>query len=411
MAGEVWEVVGGSDKCGILVRSGQDTSSAEESTRLSTGSLVKELALSGARLHYELLEGKGPARGWVSIQIKGKDLLVKKGMDLSTALVHSDKSKGKGWSASGDKLGQLPTGLEPVVRSKKLPGFKQLPPILQNSLPPPKLRHPRLRVIVIPGTADPYSDAWHPFELDAPEYVEVAVYEWPGIGLRRKDPFLSTLDDMGADAFDVLSDALSSGPFVFIAHSLGVPVMVHVAERAKRELGVEPLAAFVLDHGAPHLAPLSEYGQEKFKDKDYYTKYWSYTSIYQAKLQHGPRAMEPAAEALWRAHLYENDTRPIGFYMFRCPLIIMVAKQMWGPESLALAGLPCDIMEERKLITRNGLGYDFIDPDDFEAWSAWGDAVTVEHVDCDHAAIRTHDVFKVRFWHEVETVIKRYGGT
>lgn len=77
MASQIWEVTGGADKGGILVRSGQDTASAEESIRLSTGALVRELALKGVRLNYELLEGSGPERGWVSVQIKGKDLLVK----------------------------------------------------------------------------------------------------------------------------------------------------------------------------------------------------------------------------------------------------------------------------------------------------------------------------------------------
>lgn len=73
----VWEVVGGGDKGGILVRSGQATDSSQEATRLATGARVKQLALEGERLHYERVSGAGPSTGWVSIRITGKDLLVK----------------------------------------------------------------------------------------------------------------------------------------------------------------------------------------------------------------------------------------------------------------------------------------------------------------------------------------------
>mmetsp|Transcript_142633 Transcript_142633/g.251775 ORF Transcript_142633/g.251775 Transcript_142633/m.251775 type:complete len:595 (-) Transcript_142633:90-1874(-) len=77
MSEQIWEVVGGVDKGGILVRQGKDIASAAETDRLSTGALVKQLSLDNDRLNYELLTGTGPKVGWVSTSLKGKDLLVK----------------------------------------------------------------------------------------------------------------------------------------------------------------------------------------------------------------------------------------------------------------------------------------------------------------------------------------------
>jgi len=71
-----WEVIGGGDSGGILVRTGLETTSPQESERLSTGAYVKELELCGERLHYQKLSGSGPRSGWVSLKFKGKELLV-----------------------------------------------------------------------------------------------------------------------------------------------------------------------------------------------------------------------------------------------------------------------------------------------------------------------------------------------
>ncbi|CAL1147237.1 unnamed protein product [Cladocopium goreaui] len=73
---ELWEVIGGVDKGGIMVREGESTTSTQKSDRLSTGALVEQLALKGDRLHYKLRKGTGPEEGWVSIKLTGKDLVV-----------------------------------------------------------------------------------------------------------------------------------------------------------------------------------------------------------------------------------------------------------------------------------------------------------------------------------------------
>lgn len=77
MAMQLWTVVGGSDKGGILVREGADTSSTQLPERLATTAVVKELEVQGGRLRFEKVIGDGPATGWVSLSISGKGLLAK----------------------------------------------------------------------------------------------------------------------------------------------------------------------------------------------------------------------------------------------------------------------------------------------------------------------------------------------
>jgi len=74
---QIWEVVGGADKGGIIVRAAKETSSAQQSERLSTGALIEQIALEGERLHYKLIDGTGPVEGWVGIKISGKNLCIK----------------------------------------------------------------------------------------------------------------------------------------------------------------------------------------------------------------------------------------------------------------------------------------------------------------------------------------------
>ncbi|CAK9033958.1 58 kDa phosphoprotein (Heat shock-related protein) (HRP) [Durusdinium trenchii] len=69
-----WEVVGGADKGGVVVRKGFELKSSEASCRLCTGAIVEELELRGERLRYRRLSGTGPDEGWISISLKDKVL-------------------------------------------------------------------------------------------------------------------------------------------------------------------------------------------------------------------------------------------------------------------------------------------------------------------------------------------------
>jgi len=74
---QLWEVIGGADKGGILVRQGLDLGSEKFIERLSTGALLQELDCKGDRLHYRLLTGVGPPIGWVTVRLTEKELVVK----------------------------------------------------------------------------------------------------------------------------------------------------------------------------------------------------------------------------------------------------------------------------------------------------------------------------------------------
>eukprot|EP00931_Biecheleriopsis_adriatica_P058118 TRINITY_DN34532_c0_g1_i2.p1 TRINITY_DN34532_c0_g1~~TRINITY_DN34532_c0_g1_i2.p1 ORF type:complete len:427 (+),score=89.17 TRINITY_DN34532_c0_g1_i2:106-1281(+) len=84
-----WEVIGGADKGGILVRQGQELSSPAAADRLSTGAEVEQLELVGDRLRYRLLTGTGPKDGWVSVRISGKDLLKKQASEAGSQVAIS----------------------------------------------------------------------------------------------------------------------------------------------------------------------------------------------------------------------------------------------------------------------------------------------------------------------------------
>jgi len=114
-----WEVVGGADRGGILVREGQDLASAQLPLRLSTGAQVEELELLGERLHFRRAGGEGPDSGWVSIRLKGKDLLLRVDGECPTAAAGASAGVGTGagrcwadldgqavgpWPAHGDKV-------------------------------------------------------------------------------------------------------------------------------------------------------------------------------------------------------------------------------------------------------------------------------------------------------------------
>eukprot|EP00439_Symbiodinium_sp_Y106_P018952 s5455_g2.t1 len=74
---KLWEVLGGADKGGIVVRQGRELTSAALPVRLATGSVLEELAASENRLHFRRLAGTGPDEGWVSIAVAGKRLVAR----------------------------------------------------------------------------------------------------------------------------------------------------------------------------------------------------------------------------------------------------------------------------------------------------------------------------------------------
>lgn len=109
---QVWEVVGGAASGGVLVREGQSLKSPESHARLSTGALVKQLALEGERLNYQRLSGAGPEHGWVSLKSKDRDLLVRsnKTEAQASSLLDSQCQRTSGPSQLWQVVGGTSTG-------------------------------------------------------------------------------------------------------------------------------------------------------------------------------------------------------------------------------------------------------------------------------------------------------------
>jgi len=118
---QIWKVVGGADKSGILVRTEQATTSPAVSARLSTGALVLEVELVGDRLCYDRLTGTGPCTGWVSVRVASGDgaLLVRTDEDPSD---HLDDDL-RAFGAICELELPCPDAAAPAVRA----GFLELP--------------------------------------------------------------------------------------------------------------------------------------------------------------------------------------------------------------------------------------------------------------------------------------------
>mmetsp|Transcript_42556 Transcript_42556/g.74777 ORF Transcript_42556/g.74777 Transcript_42556/m.74777 type:complete len:329 (+) Transcript_42556:48-1034(+) len=80
--GWLWQVVGGAEKGGVIVRAEKDLQSEQLVSRLATGAWVRELALEEGRLHYKLVSGTGPLVGWVSVHLRDKNLLIRASQDV-----------------------------------------------------------------------------------------------------------------------------------------------------------------------------------------------------------------------------------------------------------------------------------------------------------------------------------------
>ena len=82
----------------------QDLASSTFSNRLVTGAKVKEVELAAdGRLCYELVSGIGPANGWVTVNLKGKDLLVKLPVDVK----ETETTKESEASTEGEEVEQV----------------------------------------------------------------------------------------------------------------------------------------------------------------------------------------------------------------------------------------------------------------------------------------------------------------
>jgi len=243
----MWEVVGGADKGGILVREGQELKSPATSERLSTGATIEELELVGERLHYKLVEGTGPAEGWVSIAISGKELVVPKeeaggpgepgGVEVDEAL----KAQVEQEAAKHKEDGAL---LKYAMKYKIL-GYPQA--------------EPKLRVFCFHNAGSAESNYTQPGTAlvawaKETKAVEVVALDYPGRDKMLKEKKHTTTDTLAPELLAVVHEMISDGvPYIIWGHSMGTWVAFEFLILA-RKIGLPmPKAAFLMAFPAPHM--------------------------------------------------------------------------------------------------------------------------------------------------------------
>lgn len=245
-----WEVVGGADKGGILVREGQDLKSPQTAERLSTGAIVDQLELAGDRLHYKLVTGTGPAEGWVSIKLSGKELCVPK--EESAPAAPTDAAE---WPSYREAV----LASEPVATT-----LKQGAPWLSAVGKAPAKARVRLVMFNWTGNRGGAGSAhqfmkWPKFlgEAGSPaDTWEVCQVNYTGRGSRMKEPLISDATEVATAVADALQKA-GSIPTVFFGFSFGA-ILAYETALLMAEKGSPPYGVVVASAEHPAWAKREE---------------------------------------------------------------------------------------------------------------------------------------------------------
>lgn len=315
--------------------------------------------------------------------------------------------------------------LWPMKRNSRFPDYDCLPEKLQANVGKSwQGRGCRLRLIIFYGAGDSFP-FWASFMTDCPEWVETAVYEWPAHGSRESEDRPANVDGLVADAMTGLEHMfkqhaaggkLEGAPFVLMGHSIGVLIMLGVAERAKANWGLEPSCCVVMDRGAPQHPLCSDFGAELLqRDSLDFIRIFNpqvFNMFMQAKAK-GRDEDSTAARMckMWQEDIkYQQNVKPEGFHMFRCPLHVFVAMQNWSMDSEeAVAAMdPATLAwhKERAAILGSKEGsqalWDFPCYEDWRRWTT--DRFELHTMDQDHAAMKLDKKFAKQLW----DIIKPY---
>eukprot|EP00408_Alexandrium_pacificum_P019812 CAMPEP_0171201088 /NCGR_PEP_ID=MMETSP0790-20130122/24313_1 /TAXON_ID=2925 /ORGANISM="Alexandrium catenella, Strain OF101" /LENGTH=336 /DNA_ID=CAMNT_0011666483 /DNA_START=41 /DNA_END=1051 /DNA_ORIENTATION=+ len=306
---------------------------------------------------------------------------------------------------------QPPKGqvLERIRRTKRLPKDSHLPERARNLLPAvsaTKELAPKLRLLCFYGAGDNVAATWAAMahETDGNE-IEVATYEWPGHGIREKEPLQSTLDGLCDDAFESVKEAMDTGSFAVLGHSIGCLLATAVCERARRELNVEPLYAIMLERGAPQFPVLSPSGQDMLRNKiDDFLGAYGVAFVAAIGGDHG--------RAMWQHDMeLENDNRQVGWYKFSCPILSVCALKNYNMDLYA------DQLDEKskafkqvreEYVSYYHTSYNF-SKDMYEAWSEWTthkDGAHVLYADADHYGVKTDAHVRRLMWKALRETIE-----
>mmetsp|Transcript_31763 Transcript_31763/g.69504 ORF Transcript_31763/g.69504 Transcript_31763/m.69504 type:complete len:1073 (+) Transcript_31763:60-3278(+) len=303
--------------------------------------------------------------------------------------------------------------LPPIPRNFRLPDYDAVPAALQKNYEGLHLEtRPKvsMRVFVFYGAGDNWY-TWAMLAKDVPEFVEMAVYEWPAHGSRDGEEPLTSLDAITEDAFLALKPALEQhakggriegAPFAFIGHSIGTLIVTALSKKIEEEMHLEPSCVVMMDRGAPHQAHHSEYGQ-KMRDEDpwQFIRYWA-VMVYKAGMSHGGEKGQKMVQGWCDDAKIASDARPIGWYKFKCPLLVLRAtdnvyidldKDSDDPETKERWA-----QREKMLNSPPGTAMDYA-AEQYLEWKEWaeGDFVVVD-IKASHMTIKTNQQTLDTMW-------------
>lgn len=277
-------------------------------------------------------------------------------------------------------------------------------------------RAPVLRLLCVHGVADSLSQDWYQFELDAPTNMEVAMHEFPGHGHREKEPICGGLDELSDDCFEAFKEAMDTGTFALLGHSIGCLIVTKVAKRAREELGVEPVMVFMVERGAGQFPLFTEDGFKRLHDDPipFMTIYQpSVVSFYNSAGAVGQRTLD-----MWQKGWFaENETLEPSYHTFKCPVKAIFAEHMVRQEHKF-----DDLDPYTKILIEDEGKYFNVKREDgtcftghfpfhtFEEWVHWTEFTdtfkVIECKACDHMNIKASRYFKDTIFDNLRDVIK-----
>mmetsp|Transcript_61390 Transcript_61390/g.170226 ORF Transcript_61390/g.170226 Transcript_61390/m.170226 type:complete len:352 (+) Transcript_61390:95-1150(+) len=315
-----------------------------------------------------------------------------------------------------------PGSILPLMqRTKRLPGISVLPEAQRRKVPPHNgekavERNPVLRLLCVHGVADSLSQEWFVLEAEAPPDIEVALHEFPGHGHREKEPICEGLDELVDDAFEAFREPMDTGTFALLGHSIGCLVVTRIAKRAREELGVEPVAVFMVERGACQFPLFTEEGYKKLREEPlpFMAIYQpAVISFYKSAGAIGQRTLD-----MWQKGWFcENETLEPGYHTFKCPLKAIFAEYMVRCEQKFE-----DLNEQQRAIIEDGSKFFNKKLDNgmvftghfpyhsFEEWVNWTafkeHFKVIECKGCDHMTIKASKEFKTFVFDTLRETIK-----
>lgn len=252
MPDQLWEVVGGKDSGGILVREGRLLKSQPMEKRLATGTVVAQAERAGDRLKYKLESGSGPDEGWISVKMNNKDLVVPVqplsdcGTEpkISTGTADEVEEVRSAWSALLTKSNNA-TPSQTTLKEGK--------PWIVPVKPAPSRPPARMRLVFCDWTGNrggagsfhggAVRSSWEQWlaEASPKDTWEVCKLELPGRGMRPKDPNAESAREVAVSAVEGLrKSGLNGIGTVLFGFSFGAIIAYEIA-------------ALLVKHGAPPL--------------------------------------------------------------------------------------------------------------------------------------------------------------